>query len=257
MEQPTTVPTSESTPPQQATNPSANPTNGLAVASLVTGIISFLGGFFLVGGLFGIAAIVLGIIGLKRGGGKGLSIAGIILGALGIIGSILGILFWVLVFGKAAHDVSNNVNDFNQEQRAALTSQKEFTKGEAAQFGNIQVTATSVTRGYIPADSFFKPAEGKEFVVVGLTLKNTGTESEMISPYTFKLESGGVAYGPSFVTGPGTGLSSITLNPGASTSGEVVFEVDKTATDLRLTADDYAYNPDTYKSETVKYTLAL
>lgn len=64
--------------------------NGVAIASLVCGLISFFGccnPFYLVS----LAAIVLGIVGLtQKGSGKGMATAGLILG-------IAAILIWVVV----------------------------------------------------------------------------------------------------------------------------------------------------------------
>ena len=66
--------------------------NGLAVAALCCGI-----GQILIGILAGIPALILGIIALNqikaRGeGGRGMAIAGIILGAIGILGFIIIII---------------------------------------------------------------------------------------------------------------------------------------------------------------------
>lgn len=72
---------------QVSSPPVKRRTNGFAVASLVIGILW-------VGGLGSILALVLGIMGLKqvnRSGqsGKGLAIAGIVLGSLGILTAIV------------------------------------------------------------------------------------------------------------------------------------------------------------------------
>ncbi|HEY6532790.1 MAG TPA: DUF4190 domain-containing protein [Acidimicrobiales bacterium] len=68
------------------------PTNGLAIAALVLGIIAVL--CFGLGALAGIAAIVLGALGMKKaaetGSGKGMAIAGLVLG-------IIGVLLWIAV----------------------------------------------------------------------------------------------------------------------------------------------------------------
>lgn len=73
--------------------PAAGSTNGLAIASLVLAIVWL-------GGLGAIAAVVLGIIALRqvnasRGtqGGRGLAIAGTIIGGLGILGAVA---FWAI-----------------------------------------------------------------------------------------------------------------------------------------------------------------
>jgi Domain of unknown function (DUF4190) len=73
-------------------------TSGLAIGSLVCGI-------FWVGGLGAIAALILGYLGLRqirreplRVKGRGIAIAGIVLGWLGVVGLAmvitLGVYFW-------------------------------------------------------------------------------------------------------------------------------------------------------------------
>lgn len=88
-------------------------TNGFAVAALVVGIIAVLGimGFGIPGVVLGVVALILGFVGLSvaksRGAGKGQSVAGIILGAVGIIGGILVFVLIVAVVDKAAVTLSH------------------------------------------------------------------------------------------------------------------------------------------------------
>ena len=70
--------------------PSGQARNGLGVAALVLGILAALTGFFVIGGLFGVVAIVLGFLGrgrAKRGEATngGMALAGIILGVIGVL----------------------------------------------------------------------------------------------------------------------------------------------------------------------------
>lgn len=89
--------------------PAAPQTNGLAIGSLVTGIISLLtcGG----AGILALVAIVLGFLGLGKakeanGSGKGMAIGGLVTGALSlIIGAIF--LFTVIL---AADSVDDEIN---------------------------------------------------------------------------------------------------------------------------------------------------
>jgi len=71
------------------------PKSGLAIASLILGLLSFIP---LVGVLLGIIAVIIGILGVsqikkKTLGGRKLAIAGIVLG-------ILGIVFTLVVYGS-------------------------------------------------------------------------------------------------------------------------------------------------------------
>jgi hypothetical protein len=80
-------------PPPPPAPPVAQPTNGMAVASLVLGILSILLFFtvvppFILGGL----GVIFGIIGVSKAGqgapNKGLAIAGLVCGAIGIVAAI-------------------------------------------------------------------------------------------------------------------------------------------------------------------------
>lgn len=79
--------------------------NGLGVAALVLGILSLLSWFFLIGGLFGLVAIILGVLGrgrVKRGEADngGIALAGILTGALGLLLTILVIAGVAALFGS-------------------------------------------------------------------------------------------------------------------------------------------------------------
>jgi MFS family permease len=86
--------TTTSTPAHhKAATPVQPQSNGLAISSLVLGILTFSGFLFLTG----IPAIITGIMSLRRGQPeRGMSIAGIILGAIGTFISFL--LFLLLIF---------------------------------------------------------------------------------------------------------------------------------------------------------------
>ncbi|HVF05824.1 MAG TPA: DUF4190 domain-containing protein [Frankiaceae bacterium] len=59
--------------------------NGMSIASLVLGILGLLTSVFIVGGFFGLLALIFGIIGVRRvGASKAMSIIGMFLGAVSI-----------------------------------------------------------------------------------------------------------------------------------------------------------------------------
>lgn len=80
----------------------ANTTNqisGFAIASLVLGIVSFITGALVIGGVFGILSIIFGIIALCKKEKSPLPIIGIVLSVLGIIISIVCMMVYNIFFG--------------------------------------------------------------------------------------------------------------------------------------------------------------
>lgn len=81
------------------------PTNALAIAALVVGILSLPAIFTVIFGvILGIAAIVLGVMGVKKardlqGSGRGLAIGGIVTGTIGLVGSLLIVAAGALLLG--------------------------------------------------------------------------------------------------------------------------------------------------------------
>ena len=91
-----------------------SPRNGLGIAALVLGIAAVLLFWTLVGGIIlGIVALVLGIIGFRRGRrGQAtngtMSLVGAILGVLGLLGSLVVIGFGVSLFNSDEfHDLQD------------------------------------------------------------------------------------------------------------------------------------------------------
>jgi MFS family permease len=81
--------------------------NGLAIASLILGIVSY-SGFML---LTGIPAIITGVMSLRRGQKeRAMSIAGIILGSIATLVSLLFILLFIvlLIIGVNTGDTPRN-----------------------------------------------------------------------------------------------------------------------------------------------------
>ena len=86
-------------------SPAPARTNRLAIAALVCGVAQFFLGLFALNFLLATPAIICGAIGMRqtrlRGeGGRGLSIAGLVLGILGIVWNVL---YVVLIVALGAH----------------------------------------------------------------------------------------------------------------------------------------------------------
>ncbi|MCD9623935.1 DUF4190 domain-containing protein [Rhabdothermincola salaria] len=87
----------------------------MAVASLVFGILTF----FCLGPIAGILAIVFGFVGLNRakeiGVGKGMSIAGIVLGVIGSIGAVLIAVLFIFAADEAVDDLGGQADSDTYE----------------------------------------------------------------------------------------------------------------------------------------------
>jgi len=266
---------SESTKPEAAPvaakpaapAPAAGATNGLAIAALVVGIIAVVSGWAPFWGVIvGAAAVVLGIIALKKPGGKGMSIAGIITGAVGALWSLIISAFFIIaivtvgasgaVITEAARQADAAISAYSADSKAKIDSKKDFAKGDTANFDAYQVKVNSVKANYTSSDSFYTPADGKQFILVNLTVKNISNDSISISKYTFDVDDNGVSKGAAYVTVDNE-LESGDLNKGASTTGNVVYEVAKDATSFKLQYSTYAFDTKTYESKKLVYTLAF
>lgn len=100
----------------------ARPTNGLAIAALVCGLLSVPLFITVIGGvLLGLAAIVLGFVGLSRAkktqnSGKGMAITGIVSGALGLILSVL----FVAGIGFLGQQIEEDPEGFQEQLEEQL-----------------------------------------------------------------------------------------------------------------------------------------
>ena len=117
------------TQPYGSSHPSGPKRNGFGVAALVLGILALLTGLFFVGALFGVAAIVFGVLGrgrVKRGEADngGMAIAGIVLGVLGLLLTALAVVGTVTFlnseeFGSLNECLQSAGNDQAAQQQCA------------------------------------------------------------------------------------------------------------------------------------------
>jgi len=171
----------------------ANKTSGLAIASLILGILSFFPGL---GILIGIIAVILGIVALinvkkEKLKGRGMAIAGIILG-------ILGVLFTLLLYGSLFYMLSNpEAGGSFTESRIELSKQLlQQTAGSLelykTNFGNYPENLEELAENeyfYYPIDHFMNPVQytlsadksSYELRTAGVD-KELNTEDDLIYP---------------------------------------------------------------------------
>ena len=109
--------------------------NGFGIAALVLGILALLTGLFVIGGLLGIAAIVLGVLGrgrAKRGQATngGMALAGIILGVLGLLLSVLVVVGAASLFNSEQFsNLTECLQEAGSDTAAQQDCQRQFEEG--------------------------------------------------------------------------------------------------------------------------------
>ena len=93
--------------------PAAAPRNGLGIAALVVGIVSLVLGIVPFVGVIGLVAVVLGVVALSRvrrglATNRGVSITGIVLGALAVLAAIAWLVVTIVLVNSG---VGQNLGD--------------------------------------------------------------------------------------------------------------------------------------------------
>jgi lysylphosphatidylglycerol synthetase-like protein (DUF2156 family) len=109
--------------------------SGMAVAALVLGILAVVFCWTVIGGvLFGLVAIVLGVVASRRArrgaaAGRGMAIAGIVLGVIGLLLSIALIAFGLSILNSPdAKTLKQCVADAGGDQAKVQQCQRDFQR---------------------------------------------------------------------------------------------------------------------------------
>ena len=255
--------------PAPVANPTTTPTpvtpsqsaDGLAIASLVCGVLAFFGGWITgFGSLLGIAAIITGAIAIKKKvAGKGLSIAGIVTGALALIFNLIIIVLALVAFfvTNAAKNVIDEASDSIDNTSITTTVKssnnenekvyKTASKGDRlTTYGGLEINVTGTMRDYKPGDSDYISSYN-ELVVVHVILSNPNDEDIYVSSLDFSLSS---YEGNNDLTSinslSDTALISEIIRPGETFSYDLPFEILDGDTNLKLlyTEEDLYLNGD-------------
>lgn len=260
LEVPTTtsIPEAVQTPPSPA-SPATGPTNGLAVAALVVGIVAVVTGWIPFWGLLvGATAVTLGILGLKKAHGKGMAIAGIITGGIGALWGLLVAVFFTLAIvmsANTANTFQEAIQEEGKQNQSLIDAQKDFNKGQTANFANMyEVKVNSVEKNF-EAGRTYQPETGNQFIRVNITLKNISDKPEYIDSWRFTVDDNGRNVTNSYIAVDDE-LDTDKLNPGNSVTGNLVYEVDASSSDFKLQYTEMIYDQ-VQKSQKLTYTLAF
>ncbi len=119
--------TNPASAPQAAAYAPIPPTSGLAIASLVCGILAILSSCVYVGILFGIPAVITGHMAMKSfknpqepRNGKGMAIAGLVCGYLGSLITLGVILFGFLFYKNNKGMIEDAIEEAQRQQQEQI-----------------------------------------------------------------------------------------------------------------------------------------
>ncbi len=174
--------------------------SGLGIASFIISIFGIIFSFLVFGIIFGIVALVLGIIGiLCANKKKSLSIWGICLGSTAILISFLMLLSIVksdkkengsetsgVSISTESSGMESNNSEASNEQTSAESSDAE--SNYSFYYGELKITINSKDLNYDSYDdpyNWYLPNDGMKYIMVSFTFENTGKYDEYVSIYDF------------------------------------------------------------------------
>ena len=151
---------------------------------------------------------------------------------------ILVLIVLIIIISAASGGKSSSSSTTNSSGSSNQTADtnKVYKTGDTIQLKNHSLTVNSVNKNYKSGNQFDKPQDSaNSFVVVDVTITNTGSDDLLVNDFGFKLEDetgtqrnttfGGLADGK---------LQSVTLSKDGKTSGKIVFEAKSGSSVLKL-----------------------
>ncbi len=137
----------------------------------------------------------------------------------------------------------------SQSSPIALGTETEVAKGWTVKVNSAELNANATVAS---ANEFNKPEEGKQYVIVNVTVSNKSDQPE--APFTnvklSLLPPSGVAVDTAFVAGvPNEIDSTAQMQPGASATGSLVFEVPSADVDNTVMLGQSVFTLDAKKDQ--------
>ena len=205
--------------------------NGFGIASLVLGILGFLTGFIAIGILFDIIAIVLGLIAIINKRQKsGLGIAGSILGFVGMITTIF--IFSIFSDDDSAKTVITN-EVVSEESESTETKDSILSTGQAFEKDGLKVTFDSKNEDYTGYNEYNTPKDGCKYVEATFTYNNVGESGDKyVSIYDCDCYADDTLCEQSYISEDD--FVNANISPGRNVSFSVYYEVPTDAKSIEL-----------------------
>lgn len=252
--------------PQKINNPKTEG-SGLAVASLVLGIVGFILTFVVIGIIPAIIGLIFGIIALAtKKPKKGMSIAGIVLSTLSIL-MFVGIMSLVPSennddnVAEVQEDVEEDIPEENvqteeepieEDTESQNESSSELGVGSYFETEGLKITINDANLDFTEYDDeygLYTPEDGMKYIMVSFTFENIGDSDEYASIYDFACYADNTACEQAYLP-DGSDFMNTNLSPGRNVSFNTYYTVPTNAQSIEL-----EYETDLWTGE--KATIVL
>ncbi|MFG2759255.1 DUF4190 domain-containing protein [Streptomyces wuyuanensis] len=182
----------------QAPVPAAPARNGLGTAALVLGIIGALSGlipfFFWLAGILGLIGLILGLSGkgrVKRGEAtnKGVAVAGVVLGLVSLVLSVVGAVITFKAVGEAVDEINKVTSGSSATKKPAGGDKplekakdgedatgKALAAGDSAAYDDDLTITVSEPAAWTPGEYAIGHTKGHKAYKVTVVIENAGKE---------------------------------------------------------------------------------
>lgn len=229
--------------PQPVQHHQPTKTNSLAIIGFILAIILPLIGLIL-------SIVAMSQIKKKNEGGKGLAIAGIVIGSILLFFQlIIFIPIFIAASNQAATQHNGSGGSNSSSSNSSSSKPAEVAKiGQAVRDGKFEFTVTSIQCGKpTVGDQYLQKTAQGQFCLLNMTVKNIGSESQTFSDSGQLLfDANGNKYsadsGASFYANPSGSTFLNTINPGNVVTGSIVFDVPKGVTPTQAELHDSSFS---------------
>lgn len=142
--------------------------------------------------------------------------------------------FWILIvivviviiaaIGGSGSDSKKSSNGTTAGAQTTTATKTTYAIGETAQLDGASVVVNKIEKS--SGDTYYKPKSGYEFVIVEVTITNTGNSNITYNPYDFQMQNsqGNITDTTLYTTDRDSDLSTGELAPGGTITGTLPFE---------------------------------
>lgn len=165
---------------------------GLAIASLVLGILAIINSFIpiinFIAYILGIIALILGIIAIVKNAGRGMAIAGVVLAGVALILATVINAGTASVVNEALEEsgLTETTETTNGSRNSKIPKNKKYGLGETFEFDDLEITLDS-TYSFVTINNRFSDLNGRDVIKLGATVKNLSEETHSLNMFFYDL----------------------------------------------------------------------